>query len=266
MSNDVTMDIKRTASMIVTIGNIKGGVGKSTLAANMAIVLAMARAEQGRDVLLVDGDGQSSATAFTNMRADTLDGYIGYTCVSLKGSAIRSQMAALRGKYADILVDCGGTDNPSLRAAMTVSDRLIIPVAPRSVDAWALEGMIELVREVRETINPALQSFILVNLADPQGHDNDAVKEIIAADYLTPPDDLTEAAGWSDTGVSILQPVIVRRKPFSDAFGRGLSIIEHRPRDPKAIEEFLAVMSVIYHRDAQGMYDDYSTKAQKQYA
>jgi chromosome partitioning protein len=43
--------------MIVTVGNTKGGVGKTTL----AFQLALARALSGRDVLLVDGDRQGSA-------------------------------------------------------------------------------------------------------------------------------------------------------------------------------------------------------------
>ena len=38
--------------MILTVGNTKGGVGKTTIAVNAAIV----RAAAGRDVLLIDGD------------------------------------------------------------------------------------------------------------------------------------------------------------------------------------------------------------------
>ena len=43
--------------MILAIGNIKGGVGKSTLTANIAVALA----QGGADVLVIDGDEQASA-------------------------------------------------------------------------------------------------------------------------------------------------------------------------------------------------------------
>ena len=45
--------------MIVTVGNTKGGVGKTTVALNLAI----ARAKSGRSVWLVDGDRQGTAQA-----------------------------------------------------------------------------------------------------------------------------------------------------------------------------------------------------------
>ena len=51
--------------MIVTVGNVKGGVGKTTLAINIAIARALA----GRDVLLVDGDEQGTAAAFTDLQS-----------------------------------------------------------------------------------------------------------------------------------------------------------------------------------------------------
>jgi chromosome partitioning protein len=107
--------------MILTVGNTKGGVGKTTIAVNTAIV----RAAAGRDVLLVDGDEQKTAITFTELRSAQL-GQPGYTAVSLQGSAIRTQVRQLTPKYDDIIIDVGGRDTGSLRAALTVSDTFLI--------------------------------------------------------------------------------------------------------------------------------------------
>jgi hypothetical protein len=96
--------------MILTVGNVKGGVGKTTLAVNIAISRALA----GRDVLLVDGDEQGTAVAFTDLRAGAL-GAPGYTAVILQGAALRTQVRQLAAKYDDIVIDVGGRDTGSLR-------------------------------------------------------------------------------------------------------------------------------------------------------
>jgi chromosome partitioning protein len=54
--------------MIIVLAQTKGGVGKSTLAINLAI----ARAQKGADVLLVDADEQGTATDFTALRTERL--------------------------------------------------------------------------------------------------------------------------------------------------------------------------------------------------
>ena len=114
------------SGMILTIGNIKGGVGKTTLAVNLAILRALA----GRDVLLVDGDEQGTAVSFTDLRNEEL-GAPGYTAVSLQGAAVHTQVRQMASKYDDIVIDVGGRDTGSLRAALTVADRLLVPVQPR---------------------------------------------------------------------------------------------------------------------------------------
>ena len=128
--------------MILTVGNTKGGVGKTTLAVNLAIL----RAGAGSDVLLVDGDEQATTTSFTELRNDNL-GQTGYTVVSLSGAALRTQVRQLAPKYDDILIDVGGRDTGSLRAALTVSSTLLIPVQPRSFDLWAIHQIADLVKE-----------------------------------------------------------------------------------------------------------------------
>ena len=154
--------------MILTVGNTKGGVGKTTIAVNAAIV----RAAAGRDVLLIDGDEQQTAITFTELRSVQL-GQPGYTAVSLQGGAIRTQVRQLAPKYDDIIIDVGGRDTGSLRAALTISETFLIPVRniaiaaatnmsflPRSFDIWAVDQVAELVRETRETLNPQMRACI----------------------------------------------------------------------------------------------------------
>jgi len=210
--------------MRLAVGNIKGGVGKTTLAVNLAIV----RAAAGRDVLLVDGDEQRTALTFTDLRTDQL-GTPGYTAVSLQGAALRTQVRQLTPKYDDIIIDVGGRDTGSLRAALTVIETLLIPVQPRSFDIWAVDQMAELVKEARE-INDGLRAVAVLNAADAQGHDNEdaaeALKEI--------------------KGIELLNIVVGRRKAFPNAAANGRAVTEYAPKDMKAIEELNALLQALY--------------------
>src|SRR5262245_51264484 len=124
--------------MILAVGNVKGGVGKTTLSLNLAIT----RAGAGREVLVVDGDEQGTALLFTELRTAQL-GAAGYTAVCLQGAALRTQVRQLAPKYDDLLIDVGGRDTGSLRAALTVADTVLIPVQPRSFDIWAVDQVAE---------------------------------------------------------------------------------------------------------------------------
>ncbi len=210
--------------MILVVGNTKGGVGKTTLAINLAI----ARALNGRDVLLVDGDEQGTATSFTELRTEHL-GQAGYTAVSLHGTAIRTQTRHLAPKYSDVVIDVGGRDTGSLRAALTIANTLLIPVQPRSFDLWAVENIAGLVKEARE-INERLRAVLVLNAADAQGSDNDAAAE-----------NLLEVQG-----LEYLPMPVGRRKAFPNAASIGRSVLEQTPRDQKAVQELAALVAAVF--------------------
>jgi chromosome partitioning protein len=220
--------------MILTVGNTKGGVGKTTIAVNIAII----RAAAGRDVLLVDGDEQQTAITFTELRSEERS-TAGYTAVSLQGAAIRTQVRQLAPKYDDIVIDVGGRDTGSLRAALTVTDTVLIPVLPRSFDIWAIDQVAELVNEARE-INSDLRAYMFLNGADAQGRDNEE-----AAAALTSSPGIVKL----EPRIELLDISVGRRKAFPNAAAAGKAVTEQGGRegkDQKAIQELTALIAALY--------------------
>ena len=210
--------------MILTVGNTKGGTGKTTVAINLAILRALA----GKDVLLVDGDEQGSAGLFSQLRAEEL-GQCGYTAVSLHGAAVRTQVRQLAQKYHDIVIDVGGRDTGSLRAALTVSDVMLVPVQPRTFDVWALDQVSALVKEARE-INSNLWAVAFLNAADAQGRDNAEARSAMA----------------EVDGVETADVVLIRRKAYPNAAALGRGIVEAQPQDPKAVQELTNLAAIAF--------------------
>lgn len=211
--------------MIFTVGGVKGGSGKTTIATNLAIYLS----KMGGDVLLVDADDQETATDFTAWREETKDGDIGYTAVKLTGEAVRSQVLKLQAKYQHIVIDTGGRDTNSQRAALYVTDIYLLPFNPRSFDVWTVPKVEKLINEILPAKPTPLTVYAFLNRADPRGADNDDAAELLAqAEMLT-----------------FLDSPIGGRKAFSHAAAKGLSVLELSPPDEKAINEINALFESI---------------------
>ena len=206
--------------MIITVGGIKGGSGKTTVATNLAVI----RGQQGFDVLLVDADDQETASDFTILRNERNPSGAGYTSIKLTGPAVRTETLRLREKYDDIIIDAGGRDTTSQRAALSVSDFLLVPFVPRSFDVWTLEKVDALVSEM-QTVNMNLRAYTFLNRADSRGQDNEDAAEVLKN---------TGALTFIDTPLGT-------RKAFSNAAAEGLAVTELRPQDAKAKEEIMVL-------------------------
>ena len=211
--------------MIIVAGGIKGGGGKTTTATNLAII----RAAEGRDVLLANADDQETATDFTNLRNQRGVAGASYTCVKLTGAAVRTEIRRLAPKYQDIIVDTGGRDTTSQRAALTVADLLLVPFVPRSFDLWTLEKVTELVDEMKAA-NPKLRAFTFINRADPRGTDNDDTREVLRENQT----------------LQFLDTPLGTRKAFSNAAAVGRAVTELHPPDAKASDEILALYRYVF--------------------
>lgn len=211
--------------MIVVAGGIKGGSGKTTVATNLAII----RAAQGRDVLLIDADDQETSTDFTALRNERQPNGAGYTGIKLTGPAVRTETLRLASKYEDVVIDTGGRDTTSQRAALTVADVLLVPFVPRSFDVWTLEKVSNLVTEMRAA-NPNLKAYAFINRADPVGRDNAEAAEVIRE---------TESLTFIETPLGA-------RKAYSNAAAQGLAVTEIKPQDAKATEEVMVLFRYVF--------------------
>ena len=213
--------------MIVTVGNTKGGVGKTTLAVNIAIARALA----GRDVWLIDGDRQGTAQTAIAIRAEA-DHQPGIACATYPdGPTLRSQVQQQRTKFDDIIIDAGGRDSTALRAALILSDVLLVPFQPRSYDVWALDDIAKLIDEAR-AVRDGLRAFAVLNCADPGEASTDNAD--------------AAAAVANFPQFELLQTPIRRRKSFANAAGQGLSVLEAKPTDKKAYDEISALVSALF--------------------
>lgn len=208
--------------MIVTVGNTKGGTGKSTIAVNLAIA-------RGGKVLLIDSDRQGTAETALLVRAQS--GRLPFVpCEKIcDGQELYDKATASKQKFDDVVIDAGGRDSSALRAALAVSDLVLVPFAPRSLDVWALSDMDALVAEAR-AVNPALRACAMLSCADSTGHDNrDAVEALQAYQQL-----------------SYMPAPISRRKSVANAVGLGLSVLELKPKDDKAIGELQKLLHSVF--------------------
>ncbi len=211
--------------MIVSVLNTKGGVGKTTLAINLAIYRVLMK----RRVLVVNGDRQPTLTQAIAQRmaggfAPSIDDEHIFD-----GPALHTHIQSHRDDYDDIVIDAGGRDNSALRAALMLSDVIVVPFQPRSFDVWGVSDMAEISQEAL-AIRPDVRVLAVLNAADPAGTDNDDAAAAIA-DLPT---------------LTYLDTPIVRRKAVAEAAASGRSVIEVRG-DDKARGEMIAFVTAVFH-------------------
>jgi|TARA_B110000503_G_scaffold110258_1_gene165035 chromosome partitioning protein len=211
--------------MIIVTGGIKGGSGKTTIATHLAIM----RAQQGFDVLLIDADDQETSFDFSSLRNSSQENLLEYTCIKLSGKAVRSEIIKMKGKYDDIIVDAGGRDTVNQRAALSIADKLLVPFVPRSFDLWTLETVATIVSEIKQ-INPQLESYTFLNRADARGYDNNEAQEMMKeSEYLMN-----------------LSVIICNRKAFGNAASEGKAVNEMKTIDKKAVFEINSLYKSIF--------------------
>jgi chromosome partitioning protein len=129
-----------THTKVIAVANPKGGVGRTTLAMNLAGALANA----GYSVRVVDGDPMQTA-----MHWSAVGRHFPATVVA----AANFDREAMMQEGADVvIVDCPNSRTLEFsRAALAASDLTLVPVRPSKLDIWATATFLSDVQDVAST-------------------------------------------------------------------------------------------------------------------
>ena len=152
---------------IIVLGQQKGGVGKSTLAANLAVAVA----GQGKRVMIVDADKQQTCVKWGSRRqlagTDPTVSYAALFATEPNGSDFIATIRKLSeaDKFDVCFIDVGGRDNRELRLSLFLADVLIAPCLPSQADVESLNEFDAMIGEVLAG-NPDLRTITIINKAN----------------------------------------------------------------------------------------------------
>lgn len=212
---------------ITVFGGEKGGTGKTTLATNIAAMLAL----QGKDVLLLDTDRQGTASFWATVREEEgIEPRV--ACVQKFGKGLPAQIRDLAQRYDEIIVDAGGRDSLELRYALGVADRVYIPIQPFQFDIWTIRQMDTLV-EIAKSLNERLAAYVVLNrvATNPVVKEDEEVREFFRQEQFD--------------HLSLTEAMTRDRIAFRKAARDGLAAVEYR-QDGKAIMEISNLFEEIY--------------------
>ena len=192
-------------AIVITVAQQKGGTGKTTLAANLAVALA-----SSRKVALLDIDPQHSLTRWNELRPESA---VKLTFSDVSGWRVTGELDRLKAAHDIVLIDSPPQIDTDARLAIRGANLVLIPVQPSPPDVWAAEGTLKLAAAEKR------KAAIVLNRVPSAGK----LRE-------------TMAAQLQQEHKPLLTATIGNRTGFASAFAQGLGITETAPRSIAANE------------------------------
>ncbi len=209
---------------IITVASTKGGVGKSTFILNLAIAFL----NQGKKVVILDGDSQNTITKWNKVREFMIEEGSKLTSMfvaSAQGNTLLEIANDKKNQGYTVLIDSPGVDNANMRGALLRSDYVITTCPPSPIDLWEVETLINILRQL-STVQGRKIPLIFVFNKVPAIHSKIAISEAINF--------------FDNNNIQpdhILKSFIKERAAFKHSIKDGKGVIEYTPPDSKAIAD-----------------------------
>jgi chromosome partitioning protein len=193
---------------VVTIAQQKGGAGKTTLAAQLAV----AWTGRGYSVALLDVDPQGSLSAWFGVRREGgLEEKL--TVAEVPGWKLSGEIDHLKTRCDIIVIDTPPHAETDARVAVRVASLVLVPVQPSPMDLWATKPTLALAQREKTPVT------LVLNRLPSRGKLADRVRAKIAA----------EAFPLAETALG-------NRSAFAASMMDGKGVVETQPKGLAATE------------------------------
>ncbi|MBE0492668.1 MAG: ParA family protein [Sulfurospirillum sp.] len=191
--------------MILTISHQKGGVGKSTIAWNIAVHFSKLL-----PTTIIDLDTQQSLTQTNQIRESV--GLEPLKIMQISNAGELAQYIEKDSQERLTIIDSGGFDSAFNRVAIVGSDMLITPVSDKPFDLMGLQKYEEILKSLSAIQKETIKTNILFNNLNPAMKNfGDLIEFVCSSEYF-----------------ELMTSVLRQRVDISNSIGAGKSVKEYR--------------------------------------
>jgi chromosome partitioning protein len=201
----------------VAVLNQKGGVGKTTLATNLAAAAHLS----GRRTILIDLDRQGSALDWSAARTENSK-LVGLSVVKFDKALAVPRFREITSGYDTVVLDGPPRLGEITRSAAVAADLVLLPVQPGPFDLWATDETIALLNEA-DSIRAELGRSVVRRLF--------VLNRVTAGTVLA-----KEAPEVISSAGKLAKVVIHQRVRFADAAASGESVLTAEPNGAASTE------------------------------
>jgi chromosome partitioning protein len=210
------------AGRIITLAQQKGGTGKTTVAAHLAVALL----RRGKSVAILDVDPQGSLGEWFEARERRVgEDRTGLSFRTASGWGARREARDLARDHDFVVVDTPPKSDSEARPAIEAADLVAIPIQPTPVDLWSTDSTLALIARERAT------GLLVINRVTQRAR---LTGEMIAAIRAL--------------GCVAADAQLGNRVGFAASMGKGATVLELEPAGKAAQEVEALADEILQHR------------------
>ena len=206
---------------IIAVAQQKGGAGKTTMAAHLAVAYTAAK----KSVAVVDIDPQQSLTLWYRLREARYGGAgAGLLVSKIQGWRVQSEVEKLARDHDVVIVDSPPHAETEARIAVRSADLVVVPVQPSPMDVWATKATLDMAAAEKTPV------LLVLNRVPPRANLTDEMVQELC-----------------DIHGGIAKARLGNRVAFASALSEGRAVSEMQPRG-RAAAEIGALAKEIWRR------------------